>query len=421
MAYSLVEATSCRLCGASVFLPILSLGNQYVVDFVDSDDAEQTRAPLDLVLCDPSQGGCALLQMKHTFSKEKLYSHYWYRSGMNKTMTDELQGLAHEAEKLVNLKAGDAVIDIGSNDSTLLRGYTTPGITTVGFEPAKNIAMQYGMDGIGKVILDYFNHGAWQRELGEQKARVVTAIAMFYDLDDPNAFVGDIAKCLAKDGVCLVQQNSLPAMIERNVFDNISHEHLCYYSLATFQKLLERNNLELFDVEENNVNGGSMRAYIRHRGSVVPVREGGKARVEAMLAKEEKMGLDRKETYQAFADRINTIKTKLSSFVQSEITKGKTVYAYGASTRGNVMLQFCDLDHKVITAAAERNPDKWGKKTVGTLVPIISEADARLAKPDYFLVLPWQFLDEFVYREREHFKNGGKFIVAMPEFKVIDG
>lgn len=420
MTYSVIEATKCRLCGFSVFLPILSLGNQYVVDFVDSDDAEQIRAPLDLVLCDPSRGGCALLQMKHTFSKEKLYSHYWYRSGMNKTMTDELRGLARLAEATVGLKAGDVVIDIGSNDSTLLRGYTTPGITTVGFEPAKNIATQYGIEGISKVILDYFNHSAWQKEFGERKAKVVTAIAMFYDLDDPNLFVSDIAKCLAPDGVCLVQQNSLPAMIERNVFDNISHEHLCYYSLATFQKLLERNNLEVFDVEENNVNGGSMRAYIRHKGSSVPARVGGEARVQAMLAKEEKLGLDRTETYKAFADRINTIKTKLSSFVRSEIAKGKTVYAYGASTRGNVMLQFCDLDHKVITAAAERNPDKWGKKTVGTLVPIVSEAEARLAKPDYFLVLPWQFLDEFVKREEEHFARGGKFIVAMPDFKIID-
>lgn len=185
--------------------------------------------------------------------------------------------------------------------------------------------------------------------------------------------------------------------------------------------LLERNNLEAFDVEENNVNGGSMRAFIRHKGSVVPEREGGMARVRAMLAKEEKLGLDRKETYQAFADRINAIKIKLSSFINGEIAKGKKVYAYGASTRGNVMLQFCDLNHKVITAAAERNPDKWGKKTVGTLVPIVSEAEARLAKPDYFLVLPWQFLDEFVKRESDHFSRGGKFLVAMPEFKIIDG
>lgn len=422
MVHSIVEAVRCRLCESPALIPIISLGNQYVVDFVDSNDAEQVRAPLDLVLCDPSAGGCSLLQLKHTFSKDKLYRYYWYRSGMNKTMTDELQGMARLAEQMVHLRPGDAVIDIGSNDSTLLRGYATPNITTVGFEPARNIATQYGLEGVSKVILDYFNYPAWQREFGNRKARVVSAIAMFYDLDNPNSFVADIASCLAPDGVCLVQQNSLPAMIERNVFDNISHEHVCYYSLTTFMKLLNRHGLEVFDVEENNVNGGSMRAFIRHAGSATaPQSAGGADRVRALLEKEAGLGLDRKETYVAFADRITAIKEKLRTFLQGEIAKGKTVYAYGASTRGNVMLQFCDLDHRVITAAAERNPDKWGKKTVGTLVPIISEADARLARPDYFLVLPWQFLDEFIKRESEHFMRGGKFVVAMPDFRVIHG
>lgn len=417
----LVEVDKCRVCGLKELTPILSLGEQYVVDFVDKDTDEQFKAPLDLVLCDVTKGGCGLLQLQHTFSQEKMYNRYWYRSGMNSTMIRELEGIAETVQKAADLKAGDYVADIGSNDSTLLRGYTAPGIKTIGFEPAKNIASAYGLEGVTKIFMDFFNYDAWQKEFGDAKAKVITAIAMFYDLPDPNKFVADVAKILGDNGIFLVQQNYLPAMLARNVFDNISHEHLEYYSLTSFKSLMDRHGLEIFDAELSDVNGGSMRTYARKIGaSLRSSTPGGEARVQAILDDEKKMGLETRAPYDAFAERVKDIRDRLSDFVKKEAAAGKKVYVYGASTRGNVVLQYAGLDKNIITAAADRNPDKWGKKTVGTLIPIISEEEARKAKPDYFLVLPWQFLPEFLKREADYLKAGGKFIVPLPEFQVLD-
>lgn len=363
----LVEVDKCRVCGLKELTPILSLGEQYVVDFVDKDTDEQFKAPLDLVLCDVTKGGCGLLQLQHTFSQEKMYNRYWYRSGMNSTMIRELEGIAETVQKAADLKAGDYVADIGSNDSTLLRGYTAPGIKTIGFEPAKNIASAYGLEGVTKIFMDFFNYDAWQKEFGDAKAKVITAIAMFYDLPDPNKFVADVAKILGDNGIFLVQQNYLPAMLARNVFDNISHEHLEYYSLTSFKSLMDRHGLEIFDAELSDVNGGSMRTYARKIGaSLRSSTPGGEARVQAILDDEKKMGLETRAPYDAFAERVKDIRDRLSDFVKKEAAAGKKVYVYGASTRGNVVLQYAGLDKNIITAAADRNPDKWGKKTVGT-------------------------------------------------------
>lgn len=400
---------------------ILFLGDQYVVNFIDSLNQEQLKSPLELVLCNKNKGGCGFLQLRHTFSQSKMYDTYWYRSGVNKTMTEELTGIARKAESMTPLNPGDFVIDIGSNDSTLLRGFTKPELNLVGFEPAKNL-MSYAEPGVTKVINDFFSYEAWQKNFGSAQAKVITAIAMFYDLEEPNKFIKDIVQCLDQEGVFIVQQNYLPYMLERNIIDNVSHEHLGYYSLSTSKELLDKHGLEVFDIELNDVNGGSMRTYIKHKnsGKTIKINNEGAERIATLLKEEEKKRLSDKTTYDAFAKRVSAIKDKLYNFVKSEVEAGKKVYVYGASTRGNSLLQFCGIDHRLITAAAERNPDKWGKKTVGTLIPIISEEQARSEKPDYFLILPWQFISEFIKREEEYLKNGGKFIVPLPEFKIIE-
>lgn len=420
---SLVKTiNACRVCGFKFLDEILSLGDLYVTNFVDSEDSVQVKAPLDLVLCNKNSGGCGLLQLRHTFSQDKLYENYWYFSGMNKTMTDELHGIAHKAESMVDLKPGDFILDIGSNDSTLLRGFKTQGLNLIGFEPAKNL-MPYATPGVTKAINDFFNYKAWRDNFGDTKAKIITAIAMFYDLDDPNTFLADVVKCLDRDGVFIVQQNYLPVMLERNIFDNISHEHLEYYSLSTLNSLLEKHNLEVFDIELNDVNGGSMRTYIRHKNGGAMIKfdgEEARKRVADIIKHEKNLNLYDRKTYDDFAERVNRIKNKLYSFIKQEVENGKKVYVYGASTRGNTLLQFCNVNHALITAAAERNPVKYGKKTVGTLIPIISEKQARAEKPDYFLILPWQFLGEFKKREIEFLKGGGKFIVPLPEFRILD-
>lgn len=410
----------CRLCGNTKLDDILSLGALYVSNFVDDTSSGDWKPyPLDLVFCNTAKNGCGLLQLRHSVSPEAMYRNYWYRSGVNKTMIDELMGIAATAEDMTRLAPGDLVLDIGANDSTLLRAYTARGILRVGFEPARNL-MSYAEIGTTKIFNDLFSAEPFMKEFGGKKARVVTAIAMFYDLEDPNAFVADVKKILAPDGIFIIQMSYLPLMLSQNAFDNICHEHVGYYSLASMERLLKPHNFEVCDIELNDVNGGSFRIYVRHAGSTVGSdRNGAAERIQKIRADEEALGLHTARPYEAFVTRVDGIRRRVTQFIRTEVARGKKVYVYGASTKGNTLLQYFGLDARVITAAAERNPMKWGKKTVGTHIPIISEDQARNEKPDYFLILPWHFLPEFVKREQHFFAAGGKFIVPLPEFKVI--
>lgn len=411
--------TNCRVCQNSSLSPVLSLGDQYISDFVDTM-TENASAPLELVICNADEGGCGLLQLKHTADQGSLYRNYWYRSGINQTMRDALQNITTKASELVKLESGDFVIDTGSNDNTLLKSYTKQDIHRVGFEPATNL-MPYAKDPNITVINDFFSAEPFLKASKNQKAKIITSIAMFYDLENPNTFTADAASCLHKDGVWIIQMAYLPSMLLDNIFDNICHEHLEYYSLLSLENLLERHNLKVIDVELNDVNGGSYRTYITHKDNtnIVPF-EGARDRIEALRNQEKTMKLDTLDPYQDFAQNVENIKEQVTSFIKQEVENGKSVYVYGASTKGNTLLQYFGLDSTTITAAAERNPDKWGKKTVGTLIPIISEEDARAAKPDYFLILPWHFLPEFKTREQEYLTSGGKFIVPLPKFEIVE-
>lgn len=413
--------TRCRVCNFHPLEEIYSLGKLYVSDFVDdTSTSTPEKVPLDLVLCNQSSGGCGLLQLKHTVSHETMYRNYWYRSGMNKTMSEELQRIAAKVQSLVTLSSGDSVVDIGANDGTLLRGYKVTGLKTIGFEPARNL-LQYNRVGTTHIINDFFNAPAWKKTYGSAQAKAITAIAMFYDLDDPNAFVADVVTCLDPEGVFIIQMSYLPSMLSQNAFDNICHEHVEYYSLLSLENLLKRHNLEVCDVELNDINGGSFRVYIKHKnaGTTIMLTPGAPQRVAELRATEARLGLDTRGIYDAFFKRIDHVKKEVYRFVTDEIKAGKKVYVYGASTKGNTLLQFFNLDHTLITAAAERNADKWGKKTIGTSIPIISEEQARAEKPDYFLILPWHFLKEFKERERAFLERGGRFIVPLPEFKIV--
>ncbi len=410
--------TKCRTCSSKNIIPILSLGNQYVSDFYDSPEHEKDSIPLELVLCDPKKDGCGLLQLKHTTPRERLYRKYWYRSGINQTMKDALADITQKVESLIKLESDDIVVDIGSNDSTLLRTYKTPQLELVGFEPAKNL-IEYSKIEKGTIINDFFNYESFKKKYEEKKAKVITAISMFYDLDDPNMFVKDIKNCLDNDGICVIQMNYLVSMLNLKAFDNIGHEHLEYYSLFSLENLLKRNGLESFDIELNELNGGSFRVYIKHVNVKINSFDGAEKRLVNARKIEEEMSLNSLEPYTDFANQINKLKEQTHNFISQEVDKGKNVYIYGASTRGNTLLQYYGLDHKLIEKAAERNPDKWGKYIVGTAIPIISETQAREENPDYFLVLPWAFIKEFQTREIEFLRKGGKFIVPLPEFKVI--
>ena len=398
-----ITCTACRLCGSDNLHKVFSLGEQYINDFIPQERiGKGLKAPLDLVICD----NCSLLQLQHTAPQELLYSrYYWYRSGVTDTMQLALRDITKEIEEMVELSSGDVVLDIGANDGTLLASYTKEGIYRVGCEPANNL-----IDMLKKnteyVMHDFWNYERYMelaKSWGFGKAKVITAIGMFYDLENPNKFIKDAQKALADDGVFVAQLMCLTPMLEKNDIGNICHEHLEYYSLDSLKYLFETNGLEMFKIEENDVNGGSYRVFARHyKGKGVPYDE--KITLKDILA---------------FAKRIEDNRNKCVSFIKEEVNKGKKVYVYGASTKGNVILQYYGLDHTLITAAAERSPEKWGKYTIGTWIPIVSEEEARRAQPDYFLVLPWAFFNEFYEREKEWRLRGGKFIVPLPEFRVV--
>lgn len=417
----MIERTSCRVCDGGL-RDILSLGSHHVSDFVLPGQPDGQRAPLDLVLCTT----CHLLQLRHTVPGDLLYRNYWYRSGTNATMRNALADIAEKAEALTHLVPGDAVLDIGCNDGTLLAAYRTPNLFKTGFDPARNLS-EYSRKVADHVVVGYFGADTYRRDpvLTGMRPKIVTSIAMFYDLEEPRRFVADVRDIMHPDGVWIVQMSYLPRMLEQNEIGNVCHEHLEYYSLRSFEHLLELEGLKVVDLELNDVNGGSLRAYVRHRDAAARTfadrtyRTLGAKRVDALREQEAALALDQADPYLEFARWVERIRDDIVGFVREQRRLGKTIYVYGASTKGNTVLQYYGLDATLIAGAAERNPDKWGRVTVGTRIPIVSEAAARAAKLDFFLVLPWHFLREFQQREHAYLSSGGRFIVPAPHFTLI--
>jgi len=256
---------------------------------------------------------------------------------------------------------------------------------------------------------------------------VLTSIAMFYDLEDPNQFVSDVYKVLDQQGLWIIQMSYLPLMLKQMAFDNICHEHLEYYSLQSLSYLLERHNFKVVDCQLNDINGGSYRIYIRKKDanpllfSTAQYRDVADFRVQSILEYEKSLRLDQPETYIKYFEEMKKIKQQTLDFLKQEKAKGKKILGYGASTKGNTLLQWYDINHqnKLIEKIAERNPDKWGKVTIGTNIPICSEEEARTENPDYLFVLPWHFRYEFLKRETDFLERGGKFIFPLPKFEVV--
>jgi NDP-4-keto-2,6-dideoxyhexose 3-C-methyltransferase len=418
---SLTTRTTCRICNSPHLAPVLSLGDQSIAGaFAEPGGTQpvQRAIPVDLVRCDMTadQDACGLIQLRHTVPGAILYHSYWYRSGVNRTMTENLHGIAQTAEQLVGLESGDLVVDIGCNDGTLLDGYRTEGLDYLGFDPSDvgRYAVEKGYD----VVRDFYSHEQLARRHPDRRARVVTSIAMFYDLENPRTFVDDVAAALADDGVWVMELHYLPAMLEMNSFDAIVHEHLEYYSLAVIERLLAESGLESLRVETNDMNGGSIRLFIGHAGRV-PIRPEDDKGLQELRIREFELALDAPAPYERFRRNSEQVRDDLAALCRRLTGEGKTIHVYGASTKGNTILQYANLDSSVIPYAADRNPDKWGSETISTRIPIISEEESRAMQPDYYLALPWHFLDEFLEREQEYLDGGGRFIVPLPEVRIV--
>jgi NDP-4-keto-2,6-dideoxyhexose 3-C-methyltransferase len=411
--------TRCRISGEPL-TPLVDFGELYVSNFFDEVTPDAPKFPLRLGI----GAGSGLLQLLDSIPQDLLYRQYWYRSGTNATMTRQLRDIVEIVPRWVELRDGDHVLDIGCNDGTLLRQYPADvAVRKVGIDPAVNIA-EVGRQACDLHANDYFTKESYLALTGGVKAKVITSIAMFYDLPDPHRFIADIVDCLDERGVWILQLSYTPLMLRQNAFDNIVSEHLEYYSLMSIDRLFRDHGLKVMSVEFNDTNAGSFRLVVAHGdGRALDAaqfdRDIGDYQYRATLCYEDQSGINRPEAVLEFKARVDALKAQTLDLLASLKNQGKKVFGYGASTKGNTLLQYYGIDSSLITAIAERQTQKAGKLTVGSWIPIISEEEMRAARPDYLFILPWHFVHEFRRREREFLAGGGRFIVPLPDLQVI--
>lgn len=406
---------ACRICGNRELLTVLDLGAQALTCvFPRTPDADVPAVPLELVKCSP--GGCGLLQLRHTTDFDLMYGeHYGYRSGIRPFMVEHLRGKVRQLRGRVALGPGDVVVDIGSNDSTLLRCYADDGLTLVGIDPS-GAKFRELYPANAELITDFFSAKLFNERLGQRRAKAVTSIAMFYDLPQPLEFMRDVRDVLAEDGVWLMEQSYLPAMIEATAYDIVCHEHLEYYALAQIEWMAERAGLKVISAELTDVYGGSLSVLLARDSAPHAVDEAALGRIRA---RETALGLDTMAPFDAFARRVHRYRDQLVDFLADSRKAGLLTLGYGASTKGNVILQFCGLGPAELPCVGEPSPEKDGCFTPGTRIPIVSEAEAKSRRPDQLLVLPWIYRDGFVERERDFVAAGGKLIFPLPGLDVI--
>jgi len=402
----------CRICGNTVLHLVLDLGEQVLTGVFPRDpDAHITKGPLQLVKCTGGNDSCGLLQLAHSYDLGEMYGeNYGYRSGLNASMVRHLHAKVARICKRVDLRAGDLVVDIGSNDGTTLRAYPAD-LTLVGIDPTGTKFQNHYPEHV-QLVPDYFSSRLLTKRFPNRKAKVITSFSMFYDLEDPLHFMREVHEVLDDDGVWVFEQSYMPTMLAMNSFDTVCHEHLEYYALKHIKWMTDRVGFRIVDLEFNGVNGGSLSVTVAKGESATPQT----SLVEATLRAEREQGLDTLEPYVAFAERIALIKRDIRAFVEEAHSQGKTVAALGASTKGNVLLQHCGLTARDITMIGEVNPEKFGAYTPGTLIPIVAEDDVLARNPDFLLVLPWHFREFFVasnkYKDRA-------LVFPLPKLEIV--
>jgi hypothetical protein len=389
--------TECRACGSGNLWPFLDLGDQPLPRFPERADADIPHAPLKLVKCE----SCQLVQLSDSVPRDLLFKKFWYRSGISPTISADLKQIASEGAKTTDGKG--VALDIGCNDGTLL-SYLPNTMTKVGFEPAANVGIIASSH--ARVFIDYFRPDSYLAKF--EKAQLITSVAMFYDLEDPLNFCKQVAACLADDGVWIVQQNYLGLMLQNTAYDNICHEHLTYFSLASLQPLLAKAKLHIYHAEINSINGGSIKTCISHYGS-----NDIDGTVSILAEEEKRHDLSDRKVYRDFSYRVRLEAEKLRSFLSNNSEK---TMIYGAGTRGATIFKYSY--HGRVVAAVDNNREKHGRYYLDTKTPIISREQALNNPPDYFLVLPYHLADEIIAREKPNFP-GAKWIVPLPEFRVV--
>lgn len=404
----------CRVCGNTELIPVVDLGEQYLTGVFPRQNSASTltKGPLHLVKCHGGDDVCGLLQLEHSYDLDEMYGeNYGYRSSLNTSMVRHLHEKVAHIRSTLDLKPGDLVVDIGSNDGTTLNAYPAD-LLLVGIDPTGEKFRHYYATYLN-LIPDFFSADLLTRAFPRRKAKVVTSFSMFYDLENPLGFAQEVASVLDPDGIWVFEQSYMPLMLERNSYDTICHEHLEYYGLKQICWLAERANLKIVDVELNDVNGGSFSVVAAHRTSKHADSHG---RVPRMLADEEATGLSGLAPYRAFFNRVEQSRFSLREFVAKVHQEGRRISGLGASTKGNVVLQYCGFDAGDIDVIGDVNPDKFGALTPGTWIPIEDEAKVLASYPDYLLVLPWHFRDFFL---RNPALVGRRLVFPLPQLEVV--
>ena len=415
----LIHRKTCRVCGSSALTKVIDLGEQYLQGSFVKPGKElppMRKIPTTLLRCDPTrdENACGLLQMAHSVPSEILYAAYWYRSGTNETMRNHLKGIVSEAVETL-VKENARVLDIGCNDGTLLNYYPKKFIR-FGVDPS-DVAQE--VKGDITVIQDIFPSDELAKKIQGKQFDIITSIAVFYDLEDPVEFVRSIKTSLSDEGLWIFEMSYMPSMLKLNSYDTICHEHLEYYSLAVVENVLKRADMKIIKVSLNDINGGSLRCYATHATNFRFKIDGFARNIKTLRQEEFDMQLDTDRPYKNFQERIDMHRSELVSLLQRLKKDGKKIHVYGASTKGNTILQWCGLNNDIIDCAADRNPDKDGARTLGTDIPIVSEAKSRAMKPDYYLVLPWHFKEEFLIREKKTLDSGVGMIFPLPSIEII--
>jgi GDP-mannose 4,6-dehydratase len=412
----------CRICGNKNLIKIIDLGEHALTSiFPHVNDESPPKYPQILVKCDDTSINsehCGLVQMMHTVSANELYTdNYGYRSGLNSSMCNHLKGICDHIESIVDFEEGDVIVDIGANDATLLSKYTCKNVSKIAIDPSGTQFKEYYPEDV-KLVPKFFDLECFKTEIGlHKKAKVVTSISMFYDLPSPLQFALDVSAILDEDGIWVMEQSYMPTMIKNLSFDTICHEHLEYYTLKQIEYIAARSDLQIIDVSLNDCNGGSFRVVLS-KNSCCKYRIN-TSNINNLKSQETQSRWNSIKPYTRFMKSVDLVRDSLLSFLRYQKSIGKTIAIYGASTKGNTLLQYFGIGTDIVSFIAERNPRKFGHKTPGTNIPILSEAVVRNMRPDYMLVLPWHFKQEFVIREKEYIDSGGVFVFPLPQLEFV--
>ena len=405
-----MRINQCRICKSKNLVKLFSLGNLNFTGKFSSFGKKIKKKPITLIMCKV----CDLVQLAHNYDLKYLYGpDYGYRTGINKTMRNHVKKIAQSLSKKTSLKKNDHVLDIASNDGSLLN-YYKKNIVKCGIDPILKKYKNNYKD-IKYAIPSFFSASKIKTKT-KRKFKIITALSVFYDAEDPNKFLSDVKELLMPNGVFLLEFADLASILKFKMFDTICHEHLEYYSSKVIINLTNQNGLKVFDIKENKINGGSKQYFICLKESKIPVKN---KLIKKVLKSENKFKLNNTSTFKKLFKNINKLKKDLNLLIKSIKNKNQNVHGYGASTKGNVILQYFNIDNKKINYIAERNKNKYGLFTPGTNIKIISEKTSRNLRPHYYLVLPWHFKNEILKRERNIIKKGVKFIFPLPKLEIV--